>query len=651
VTEAARPIDRSLTDPAVAAADDFFRYVNGGWLDANPVPAEYPAWGAFHELDLHNQEIVHRLLQAAAATPAPEGSPERLAGDYYAAGMDEAAIAAASIEPLRPLLHLVAAAAATADLLAVVAELQRNGIGAFHSLAVFADFEDASAYLAYVGQGGLGLPDRAYYLGDDERSITLRAAYVDHVAEQLGNLGTPAAEARAAAEAILVFEHRLAEVSLPPEQLRDPMLTMNRFAVDALDELMPAGLAAHVRALGVTSPTVCIDHPDFFRGLETALVETPLETLRWYLRWHIVRAYASALPPAFEDASFAFFGRTLGGQQEPKPRWKRVLGAAGADIGEAVAQLYVSEAFPPRAKARCEELVGHLFAAMGRSIRSADWMSEATRAEALTKLAGFGCKIGYPDTWRDYTGLPVGRDRFAANRIAAARFEHERQLGRLGDPVDRAEWEMPAHVVNAYYHPIMNEIVFPAGILQPPFFWADADDAVNYGGIGAVIGHEITHGFDDTGSRFDAAGSLRDWWTEADRTEFERRAEVLVAQFDAFEAAEGAPVNGHLTLGENIADLGGLTIALDALRDAGGADGDGLDGFTPVQRFYLAYATSWRQNTTEAYARLLATVDPHAPARARVNGPLANLPAFAEAFGVPVGSPMARAAEEQARIW
>ena len=651
MTEAARPIDRAHMDPTVPAGDDFFRHANGGWLAVNPVPAEYPAWGAFHEVDLHNQEIVHRLLQAAAAAPGPDGSPERLAGDYFAAGMDESSIAAAGTGPLQPLLDRVDASGSAVDLLAAAADLHRLGGSAFHTIDVTADFEDASAYLAYVGQGGLGLPDRAYYLGDDERSVVLRAAYVDHVTEQLVNLGAAPADARAAADAILAFERRLAEVSLPPEQLRDPMLTMNRFSVDALDELMPLGLTAHVRALGVTSETVCIDHPEFFRGLQAALAETPLETIRWYLRWHVVRSYASALPSAFEDAAFAFYGRTLGGQQAPKPRWKRVLSAAGADIGEAVARLYVAEAFPPRAKARCEELVGHLFAAMGRSIQAADWMSEETRAEALVKLAGFGCKIGYPDTWRDYSGLALGRGSFVANRMAAARFEHDRQLGRLGEPVDRTEWEMPAHVVNAYYHPLLNEIVFPAGILQPPFFWADADDAVNYGGIGAVIGHEITHGFDDTGSRFDAGGSLRDWWTADDRAEFERRAEVLVAQFDAFEAAEGAPVNGRLTLGENIADLGGLTIALDALRDAIGADAPAVDGLPPVQRFYLSYASSWRQNSTDAYARLLANVDPHAPPRWRVNGPLANLPAFAAAFEVPEGSPMARRDEERAHIW
>ncbi len=360
---------------------------------------------------------------------------------------------------------------------------------------------------------------------------------------------------------------------------------MNRHDVAALDDLMPGfGLSSYVAELGVTSPTVNIDNAGFFAALEEALAGTPLETLRDYLRWHLVRAYASALAPAFENEAFDFYGRELGGQKQMRPRWKRVLDAASQDIGEQVARLYVEAAFSERAKQRCEEMVDHLLAAMGRSIRGAEWMTEATRAEALKKLDGFSYKIGYPGEWRDYAGLSIDRGSHVENRMRSAIFEHERQLGRLGQPVDRAEWAMPAHSVNAYYHPLLNEIAFPAGILQPPFFYADADDAVNYGAIGAVIGHEITHGFDDQGSHFDAEGGLRDWWTAEDRAEFERRAQVLVEQFDGYAVAGDQHVNGRLTLGENIADLGGLSIAFAALRD------DSRRGCCPRRRVHAGAA-------------------------------------------------------------
>ncbi len=653
MTDSPRPIDVSLFDTTVPAAEDFYRHVNGGWLDANPVPPEYGSWGAFHEVNERNQQLLHRLLQEAAADPGPTGSARRMVGDYFAAAMDEAAIATAGVQPLGALLARIDAIASVADARAVALELQRVSVGAFHSLDVAPDFEDATAYLAYVGQGGLGLPERDYYTRDDERSVALRDAYVSHVANQLGNLGQDANGAREAAARILAFETRLAEASLPAEKMRDVQLTMNRHDVASLDALMPGfGLSGYVAELGVTQPTVNIDNAGFFTALDAAIAEAPVQTLRDYLRWQLVRSYASSLSPAFEDEAFDFYGRTLGGQQKMRPRWKRMLDAATADIGELVAQIYVDEAFSLEAKHRCEQLVDHLLSAMGRAIRDAEWMTEQTKPQALAKLAGFSYKIGFPDAWRDYAGLEIGRESHAANRMRCAAFEYDRQLGRLGEPVDTTEWEMPAHLVNAYYHPLLNEIVFPAGILQPPFFYAAADDAVNFGAIGAVIGHEITHGFDDQGSRFDATGALRDWWTEADRTEFDRRAAVLVDQFDGYAVADDLHVNGRLTLGENIADLGGVKVALDALREAtGDATAERIDGFTRQQRFFISYATVWRMNLTDEYTRLLVNVDPHSPARFRVNGPLANLPAFAEAFGVEPGAPMRRGDELRARVW
>ena len=648
-----RPIDTALFDQNTAASDDFYRHVNGGWLDANPVPPEYGSWGAGQIVHARNQDVLHQLLEDAAARTEPRGSAGQMVGDYFAAAMDEAAIAAAGAKPLAPYLERIDDATSVADIRDIVRDLQRCGPSPLHSLGIAPDFEDSDAYLVYVGQGGLGLPERDYYTRDDEQSVALRAQYVAHVANQLGNLGDADERAAEAAARILTFETRLAEASYTAEQLRDVQLTMNRHDVAALDELMPAfGLSGYVTDLGVTSATVSVDNPGFFKALDVTLADTPLETLRDYVRWHVIRAFASALAPAFADEAFDFYGRTLGGQKEMQPRWKRVLNAASADIGELVAQLYVEAAFSAHAKKRCEEMVDHLLSAMEQAIRSAEWMTETTRAEALRKLDGFNYKIGFPDEWRDYTGLVIERGSYVANRMRCESFEFARQMGRLAEPVDKGEWVMPAHTVNAYYHPLLNEIVFPAGILQPPFFYADADDAVNYGAIGAVIGHEITHGFDDQGSHFDAAGQLRDWWTEADRAEFTQRAQVLVEQFDEYAVVDDLHVNGRLTLGENIADFGGLKIAHEALRKAlPGTATAAIDGLTPEQRYFLSWATVWRTSYTDEYLRLIVKTDPHSPARARVNGPLSNLPAFAAAFALDDASPMVRSEETRAHIW
>ncbi len=652
MSDATRPIDPSLMDLGIPPSEDFYRHANGGWLDDNPVPPAYGSWGAFHEVNERNTTLLHRLLEDAAASPGAPGSPERMVGDYFAAGMDEAAIAAAGIEPLRPYLDRLDALTSVEDARSLLVDLRNDGFDLLFALHAEADFEDSEAYLAYVGQGGLGLPERDYYLRDDDRSTALRTAYLAHVAAQLANLGANPDEAAMAADAILAFERRLADASYPIEKLRDPRIVLNRHAVDTLDELMPQfGLMAHVRGAGVTSDSVSVDNAGFFSALDELLDATPIDTLRQYIRWHLVRQCASSLPEAFETEAFNFYGKLLGGQKEQLPRWRRVLDAATNDIGEQVARLYVAEAFSPQAKARCETLVGHLRSAMGRAIRNATWMTDPTREEALAKLAGFSHKIGYPERWRDYTGLDIGRTSFVANRIAASAFEHRRLMDRLGQPVDKGEWAMPAHMVNAYYHPLRNEIVFPAGILQAPFFYPDADDAVNYGGIGTVIGHEVTHGFDDRGSRFDAVGHLRDWWSDEDRAEFERRAALIVDQFNGFTVADDVHVNGQLTLGENIADLGGIEIALDALHEAIADAGPPIDGLTPDQRFFLAYGAIWRMNYTDEYARLLVNVDPHAPSRYRVNGPLANVRAFAAAFAVPETSPMVRPAELRAKIW
>lgn len=643
------PIDRDDFDFDTAPSEDFYQHVNGGWLKANPVPPEYPAWGASFEVHVRNEEILHDLLEEAAETGGEKGTPAQMVGDYFAAGMDVDAIAAADIQPLEDVFELIDGVAGPVDVARVLLGLKPLGVGAFHRMSVFADFEEADRYLTYLGQGGLGLPERDYYLRDDDRSTALVAAYLDHVTAQLANTGRGG---RDDAKAILAVERALAEASLPAEKLRDLELTLNRHRVDDLDELMPRfGLSGYVRALGVTADTVSVDNPEFFSTLDEVIAATPVETLRSYLSWHLIRSYAPALPARFEEEAFDFYNRKIGGQQQPRERWTRVLSAAGSDIGEQVAMLYVDAAFSPEAKERCELLVESLIEAMGRAVRDVEWMTEETRKTALAKVESFSYKIGYPDEWRDYTGLDIDRSSFVTNRMRSARWEYERNLGRLEEEVDRKEWVIPAHVVNAYYNPLFNEVVFTAGILQPPFFYPDADDAVNYGAIGSVIGHEITHGFDDNGSRFDEVGRRRNWWSEGDRAEFERRAEVLVTQMSEYSVVEDQSVNGRLTLGENIADLGGLAIAYDAfVRNLSGDEPD-VGGFTPRQRFFVSYATIWRTNYTEEYLRMLLNVDVHAPDQVRTNGPLSNFVPFAEAFGIEEGTAMSRHRSETAKIW
>jgi predicted metalloendopeptidase len=439
---------------------------------------------------------------------------------------------------------------------------------------------------------------------------------------------------------------------MPAEEHRDVSRILNRYRVDDLDGLMPEfGLEAYSRALGVTSETMSVDNAAFFKTLDEALSDTPMTTIRSYLRWQLVNRFASALPPKFEDEAFDFYNRKLGGQQEPRERWTRILSAASGDIGEQLARLYVGTAFSPAAKHRCEEMVDGLIAAMARSIESLDWMTDETKRAALIKAGSFSYKIGYPDEWRDYSQLEIDRGPFVGNRMRAAVFEFDRRMGRLDELVDKREWEMPAHMVNAYYNPLLNEVVFPAGILQPPFFFADGDNAVIYGGIGTVVGHEITHGFDDNGSQFDEAGRRRNWWTDHDRDEFERRARGLVDQYSSYEVFDDLCVNGQLTVGENIADLGGLAIAYDAFVTTLNGDESDLGGLTPQQRFFVSFATIWRMNYTDEYLRMLANVDVHAPTPLRTNGPISNFPPFAEAFAVAPGSPMRRPDPDIVDIW
>jgi putative endopeptidase len=556
------------------------------------------------------------------------------------------------LTPLQPWLNRIDAMETIVDVRTLAADFHRLGIGVIFGISVIPDFDEPTENLLYLDQGGLGLPDRDYYLRQDDQSKELIKAYRDHI-ETMFSLAELGGDTEVALS-ILAIETAIAEASYTNVEMRDVELITNRHDIEATRALMPRfDLPAYLAQIGAGDETsINVDNLRLYPILDEMLETATLDDWKTYFTWHLLRSTAAALPEALETEAFDFYGRTLGGQQQQKDRWKRVLAAGSSDIGELISQLYVAENFSPDSKAAMEDLVDHLIVAMGERLKSIDWMSDETRSEALRKLEGFGYKIGYPDVWRDYSNLSIVRDGWLKNRAAASRFEFDRQIGKLGHPVDPHEWSMAPHIVNAYYHPLRNEIVFPAGILQTPFFDLNADDAVNYGAIGSVIGHEITHGFDDQGSKFDATGQMRDWWTEDDADEFERRASVVVEQFNGYEVDDGLHVNGELTLGENIADLGGLKIALSALLAAQGDDEAApIAGLTPEQRFYFAYARAWRQNYTDEYLRLLVNSDPHSPSNFRCNGPLSNLSSFSDAFDIADDSPAMRPEIERADIW
>lgn len=631
-------------------ARDFYRFVNGGWLDANPVPADESSWGVFHEVEKRNEAVLKEILDEATVQPKDE--LHRKLGDYYAAGMDEAAIERSGLEPLAEELAAIDALASVQDLPVLLARLHPLGCSGPFGLSVFADLTDASMNLLYLAQDGMGLPEKDYYLREDAESVELRRAYQAHVARMLALLGDADSEAHAAT--VLAIETELARNGYGALDFRDPQKLLNKVSMTELQALTPSfDWTVYLVALGhdALQPVNPIA-PDYFRALEPAFTGRPLDEWKVYLRWRLVTGLAAYLPRAFEEEDFAFFGRTLGGAQEQRPRWKRVIEATGNAAGEALGQVFVERTFSPLAKERCQQMVGDLLAAFRARLERLEWMSDETRAKALAKLGTFQTKIGYPDTWRDWSGLELARDSYARNQMRAAAFEFRYNLAKAGKPVDKTEWGMPAYLVNAGYNPTNNDITFPAGILQPPFFSEDYDDALNYGAMGAVIGHEITHGFDDEGSQFDAQGNLANWWTEADRAEFERRARVIEEQFDAYEALPGLKVNGELTLGENLADFAGLTIAYDALLRRQAHQRVALvDGFTPAQRLFIAWARAWRNNYTPERLKLQVNTNPHAPAQFRAVGPLSNMDAFQEAFGFPDDTPVLRPRAERALVW
>lgn len=651
-------LDVTGLDPAVSPCVDFYRYANHKWLEATPIPQERTTYGTFSIVDENNERILMAALDKALKDRPPQGSARRKAIDFYASGMDLAAIEKAGLKPLDPLMKEIDGVQSTRELARALGSLRARGINVGVSFGVRQDAKDSTRYIVEIGQAGLGLPDRDYYFETDERTRAQREAYVKHLARLFELSGVAAADAAAQAAMVVMVETKLAEASRKRADLRDPDKNYNKVTVQQLASDAPQfPWAEFFRSVGAPSFTELNSRqPEFAKRFAQLASEVSPSEWRAYLRAHVLRATASKLPAAFAKEAFEFDERLLLGRQAEQPRFRKVLeitaGRRGSEpMGQALGQLFVEQAFPPQAKARALELVGNVKAALADRLRTLDWMAEETRAKALTKLDAMQVKIGYPDRWRDYADADVGAHPFAQNWLNAQEFEFRRQLRRLGQPVDRTDWFMGPQAVNAYYNGGGNEIVFPAGILQPPFFDAKADDAVNYGGIGMVIGHEITHGFDDRGRKFDAVGNLRDWWTPADAKRYDEHAQRIVRQYSGFAGPDNLKVNGKLTLGENISDLGGVKIAYLALQRALKAHPmDKLDGLTPEQRFFLSFAQIWRRSDRPEQERLLILTDSHSPARYRVKGALAHLPEFAQAFSCDAGKALLTEGE-RASLW
>jgi putative endopeptidase len=640
-------------DTSVKPQVDFYAYADGGWLKASTIPSDHSSWGAFDELQSNNEEVLHGILEKAAAAKNP-GFIEKLVGDFYFSGMDLGTVDAVGISPLKPEFDRIAAIQSSAEVAAEVARLHRLGVGVCFGFGSEQDPKNSEMMIGGWGQGGLGLPERDYYLRTDDASQKLRDKYVAHVTKMLQLAGDSMADAQAEAQVIMKLETALAKGSKSEVDLRDPIANYHPMPVGDIEKLSPHfDWNAYLGGIGLPAPAILdIGQPEFLQALDAQIVATPVSDWKAYFRWHLIHDNAPFLSTPFVTENFAFFGKTLTGTPQERDRWKRVLSEVDDNAGEALGQLYVAVAFPPESKARMLKLVGNIRQALHDRIEHLEWMDDVTRAKAVAKLDMFGVKIGYPDKWIDYSTLVIDRGPYILNVLRANDFNMKRDLAKIGKPVDRTVWGMTPPTVNAYYNPSMNEIVFPAGILQPPFFDQKLDDAVNYGGIGAVIGHEMTHGFDDQGRQYDGKGNLADWWTAESTKRFTERSTGIVKQFSGYVAIDSLHVNGELTQGENIADLGGVKLSYAALmKTLAGKPQEKIDGFTPEQRFFLSFASIWRDNQRPEALRLQVNTDPHSPARLRVNGPLSNLDEFAAAFDVPEGAPMRRPAADRVTIW
>ena len=647
-------IDPAKLDSKAGACNDFFGYVNNISIKNDPIPADQTSWGTFNKLRERSLATQHDILDAMALNKAAAGTIQQKIGDFYASGMDEAAIEKAGYTPIKDDLKRVDGLRNPDDIAELVRDYAAQGDKLLFDFDRGADFKNSTMTIGFASQGGLGLPDRDYYLKTDAESKKLLAAYQAHIANLMVLVGVKKDDANKQAQAVVDLETKLAQASLTRVALRDPGNQYHLVSMAEGDKKTPHfSWLKYFAAQGVSGQTgFSLAQPEFFAAMDKLIAEAPIAQWQAYFRFHIVASAAPALSKAFVDERFAFVGKTLQGQKENKPRWKRVLGATNAEMGMALGELYVAKNFPPEAKQRAQDMVNDLHDALKIRIENLDWMSAATKKQALEKWATFMPKIGYPDEWRDWTGLSIKRDGYIANIRAADKFNHAWEMAKIGKPVDRREWGMTPQTINAYYNPLQNEIVFPAAILQPPFFDAKADDALNYGAIGAVIGHEMTHGFDDEGSQFDAKGNQNDWWTAADKKDFESRTAKLVKQFDDYVAIGDLHVNGKLTLGENIADLGGINVAFDALHGAlKKRPQAAIDGLTPEQRFFISFGNVWSGQYRDETLKLLVNTDPHSPVRFRAIAAPSNMPAFAQSFQCKPGDAMVRSADTQVKIW
>ena len=648
-------IDPQNMDLSVKPGDNFYQYANGNWLKTHEIPASKTSWGSFNELREKSLDAMKELLEDASKT-STKGRLYQMVGDFYESGMDSLTIEKRGFDPVKPDLARIEKVNNKTTLLDELAYQRAQSNGMLFSFFVGQDRKNVNKYLPQFGQGGTTLPDRDYYLKDDARSQKIRDAYRDHLTKMFGLIGEEPTQASQNADVILRVETALAKAQMARVEMRDPYKTYNKFTVADFSKQTPGiNWTDQMAKFGVKGQdTVLVQNPAFYRSLDSLVAATPIEDWRTYMRWNILKGAAPYLSSPFVDQNFAF-SKVLTGQKVQTARWQRVSSLIDGSLGDLLGQLYVQKYFKPEAKQRMLALVDNLEASYKEHIKNLDWMSEDTKKKALTKLLAFKRKIGYPDKWKNYEGVAINSKDFYSNTESVGKWQYNYMINRLGKPVDRTEWGMTPPTVNAYYSPVNNEIAFPAAILQFPFFDAAADDAINYGGIGAVIGHEMTHGFDDSGRQYDADGTLRDWWTKADADNFKKRADQVRDQFSGFKVLDTIKVNGQLTLGENLADLGGLAIAYGAFKKTpqgqmAGKKGQ-IDGFTPDQRFFLSWAQVWRINVLPETQAQLIMVDPHAPGQYRCNGPLSNITAWYSAFDVKPGDKMYKKLEDRIKVW